>query len=135
VTVREVCQAAHANVAAINYHFGDKFGLYREIIQEGIAIMRESNRLGEEAGRGQPADERLRAFLRVFLARVADAGEKGHWLAQVMAREMEDPTPAMELVVQQVIEPRLAYMGEAIAELLRCPVTDPRVRRCLVSIQ
>lgn len=135
VTVREVCLAARANVAAINYHFGDKLGLYVDIVQDGIAIMRESNRLGEDAGRGLPADERLRAFLRVFLTRVAGAGEKGSWLAQIMAREMEDPTPAMDLVVEQVIAPRMAYLGEAIAELLDCPVSDPRVNRCFASIQ
>lgn len=137
VTVREICHAARANVAAVNYHFGDKLGLYLAIVQDGIAIMRESNRLAEEAGRGLPADQRLRAFLHVFLSRVAgsDLTDKGSWISQMMSREMEEPTPALDLVITEVIEPRLAYLGAAIAELLGCPMSDDRVKRCFASIQ
>lgn len=135
VTVREVCDAAKANVAAINYHFGDKLGLYMDLIDEAIVIMRESNRLAEEAGRGLPADERLRAFIHVFLGRLMGAGSKKTWLSQIMAREMDDPTPAMTRVVKEVIEPRMVYLGQAIAEMLDCPTDDPRVKRCFASIQ
>lgn len=137
VTVREICHAARANVAAVNYHFGDKFGLYMAIMEDGIAIMRESNRLAEEAGRGLPPDQRLRAFLHVFLSRVAgsDITDKGSWISSCMSREMEEPTAAMDIVIKEVIEPRLAYLGAAIAELLGCPMSDNRVKRCFASIQ
>lgn len=137
VTVRDICHAARANVAAVNYHFGDKLGLYMAVVQEGIAAMRESNALAQEAGRGKPPDERLRAFLHVFLSRVAgsDHSDKGTWISKMMSREMEDPTPALDMVIAEVIEPRLAYLGAAIAELLKCDVSDKRVKRVFASIQ
>ena len=36
VTVREICAAAGASLSALNYHFRDKDGLYREVLEVAI---------------------------------------------------------------------------------------------------
>jgi AcrR family transcriptional regulator len=134
VTVREICREARANVAAVNYHFGDKLGLYREVLSTAIETMQSTTDMAREAGEGGTPEQKLRAYIHVFLQRVAGSGYDS-WIHQLMAHEMMDPTPALDMVADQVIRPRLAYVGEIIAELLGRPADDDVVRRCVLSIQ
>ena len=105
VTVREICAAAHANVAAVNYHFGDKLGLYREVIEEGIAAQERTTRESREAGEGLPAEERLRLFIRIFVGRAARHPRP--WIRGIIFREMADPTPVLDEIIERGIRPRL----------------------------
>ena len=88
VTVREICKAARANVAAVNYHFGGKNGLYQEIVQSAIRTMHGTTQEIQKAGEGRAADEQLRIFVRIFLARVVQA--RDGWIHRFMAHELND---------------------------------------------
>jgi len=132
VTVRDIARAARANVAAVNYHFGDKQGLYREVLQVAIDAIRETNEAGRRAAEGQPPAEQLRRYLSVFLRRVLNPEyETVHRLIQ---REIDHPTPAMDALVEQAARPRLEFLGAVVAELMECDPADPRVLRCVGSI-
>jgi AcrR family transcriptional regulator len=133
VTVREICHAAEANVAAVNYHFGDKRGLYLEVLEMAMASMRETTDQARQAGEGGDAEHKLRAYIRVFLQRVGQG--KDSWIHQVMTHEMAEPTDALDRVVKEVIEPRIAYMRVLIGEMLGLAADDPRVMRCVLSVQ
>jgi AcrR family transcriptional regulator len=134
VTVREICQGANANVAAVNYHFRDKFGLYRAIVETAIEVMRETNEATLAAGRGQPPGERLRAYVQAFLERL-DGNDRASWVNKLMAREMEEPTEALELVGRKVMAPRHEYLAQIVSEISHLQPTDQRVTRAVISIQ
>ena len=87
----------------------------------------------QKAGEGLPAEEQLRIFVRIFLTRVVQA--RDGWIHQLMAREFNDPTPALDLVVKHVVRPRVAYLGGVIARLIGCRPTDTRVEHCVMSVQ
>jgi TetR/AcrR family transcriptional regulator, regulator of cefoperazone and chloramphenicol sensitivity len=134
VTVREICRDAHANVAAVNYHFGDKLGLYRQVLGSAIEVMRGTTAAARQAGEGRPPEEQLRAYVQVFLQRVVGGG-KDSWIHQLMSQEMADPTPVLDEVTEQVIRPRLLYISEIVGEMLQRQVDDQSVLRCVLSIQ
>ena len=133
VTVREICHAAQANVASVNYHFGDKLGLYREIVQSAIERMRTTTEAARAAGAGRPPAEQLRCYITTVNRRLL-AAQDG-MLQRVIAREMYDPTPALDELVEQGLRPRLDQLSALVARVLDCDVADPRVLRCAASIQ
>ncbi|HEX8031858.1 MAG TPA: CerR family C-terminal domain-containing protein [Vicinamibacterales bacterium] len=134
VTVREICKASNANVAAVNYHFGDKAGLYRAVVTLAIEVMQETNELSQRAGEGLSPEEQIRSFVRVFVGRITSDGPTA-WIHRLMAREMEHPTEALDQVMTQVVLPRLEYLGGVASVIMKLPPTDPRVKRCIASLQ
>ena len=138
VTVREICRDAKANVAAVNYHFRDKMGLYREVVSEASAVVREVTEAAVRAGAGKSAEGKLRAYVRVHCQRIfspdARAGLQSSSLQQLIHREMNDPTPALETLVDHALRPRFEYLGEVVGALLDLAPGDERVVHCAVSV-
>ena len=85
-TVREICRRAGANIAAVNYHFGDKETLYAEVLRyaQQKALEKYPPLLGVAAD--APPEEKLRAFVRSFLLRIFDKGDGVAWQDDVARR-------------------------------------------------
>jgi AcrR family transcriptional regulator len=133
VTVRDICRAARANVAAVNYHFGDKLGLYREVMQSAIAAMRGTNDAAREAGSGQSPEEQLRRYIAIFVHRALAPGNDT--VHKLINREMNDPTPALDTLIEQGVRPRIEYLSGLIAAIIGGDTRDQRVLRCVASVQ
>lgn len=63
-SVRAITQKAKANQAAINYHFGSKEGLYREVLKTSIDAFSEKTLLSLDNVDHLPREEAVRLFMR-----------------------------------------------------------------------
>jgi AcrR family transcriptional regulator len=133
VTVRAICRAADVNVAAVNYHFGDKLGLYREVVQAAIDAMRGTTEESRREGAGRPAEEQLAIFVRTFVRRLL--ASRHPRIQRLVQREMNEPSGLLDRLIAEAVRPRLEYLSGIVAELLDCPAGDPRVLRCIFSVQ
>ena len=134
VTVREICREAGANLALVNYYFGDKLGLYLEVVNQAIAAVREFNTLALTAPEGSGAEERLRLFVRGLLYRVFELRGVDSWVHRLIQHELSRPTEVATRILQEAMAPRIRYLADIVAELLSCPKKDPRVMHCVASV-
>jgi len=136
VTVRAICRAAGVNVAAVNYHFGDKAALYREVVQAALDAMRGTTEESRRLGEGLSPEEQLRVFVRTFVRRLLEAGHRGQpRIQRLFQRELAQPSEHLERVIAEGVRPRIEYLSGILSRILGCPAHDPRVLRCIFSIQ
>src|SRR3954451_13511290 len=79
-SVREITQAANANQAAINYHFGGKEGLYREVLKASVQAFAELSPLDRERLAGMDGPQAGDAFVRAQMKALTRRDQLGRFL-------------------------------------------------------
>ncbi len=130
-TIREICERAKANIAAVHYHFGDKEELYAAVFTyaRSCAVAQ----FDEQVTPGIPAEERLRVFVRAVLTRFFDEGRPA-WLGKLVAQEMIDPTKALDSLVNEQIRPNSERLKAIVRELIGVEIDEQELWRCTFSI-
>src|SRR3954453_19411412 len=131
-TVRDICQRARANVAAVNYYFGDKQRLYIEAVVRAHRWRMEQAALPEWLD-GTPAETKLADFITTFIRRVR-TGPEDTWHTKLMIREMAHPTDACAELVQSSIRPQFEILLPILRELLPPDVSAERLQLTAFSI-
>jgi AcrR family transcriptional regulator len=132
-TVRQICEKAGANVAAVNYYFGDKEQLYLAVLRSVPDAHAEKYPSGRGLGSNATAEERLRAYVESLLHRVFDPGRPG-WHSKIIAREMVEPTRAFDLLLEEVARPLHRELASTVRLLLGTSANEQDVRFCALSI-
>ena len=128
-TIREICRRAGANVAAVNYSFGDKLGLYTEVLRQVFRTPEMTLLTAELDSAGSP-QELLR---KVIQARLRSLCGRSDLHFRIVMHEFSKPTPALARVVEG-IRPAYERTGMALSALLGLPPDHEKTRLCHNSI-
>lgn len=132
-TVREICKRAGANVAAINYHFRDKQGLYSETFRRYAEMSLQKYPPNMGVGDDAPLEEQLHAFVRSFLHRVLDDSDASV-MGKLIAWEMIRPTVALDERINEMWRPMADRLEGYVQAILGDASSVERVRLCTFSI-
>lgn len=131
-TVREICRAADVNVAAVNYHFGDKERLYIETVKRAHRLKSEAAPLPVWPADISP-ESKLKGFVTTLLTRMIGP-EASPWQHELMMREMINPTAACRELVEDSIRPEFELLLSIIAELLPAGTTAAVKKRMAFTV-
>lgn len=129
-TVTQICAAAKANVAAINYHFGSKRSLYREVIRAAIQRIKRDKR-GPEGSECDdfPAEARFARISGNVLRGVLAMDDK-NWPFALVLREFLQPTAEFGYLIRaeiDILAPSSALL-RAVAAITGFAADDPRLQ-------
>ena len=131
--VQEICDRAEANIAAVNYHFGDKERLYHEVLGYAFQEMTGDNPIAWDVGPGTDPEQRLNAFIRSILTQLLSDGRTALY-AKLVTRELADPTSALDRIIDAGIRPQVESLLAIVQELLGGEASKERVHRCTSSV-
>jgi AcrR family transcriptional regulator len=130
-TGKAICERAGVNMAAINYHFGSREGLYLAVLQEVQQRVVSMAFLHELAESALAPDMKLRAFLRELLGHVLD-GEQ--WPIRIWAREVLAPSPWLDQVLREQTQPKFEALAAVVADITELAPGDARLAPLVLGV-
>jgi len=129
--VRDICARAGVNLAAVNYHFGDKLGLYNEVLRYAMCAAGATQ--FDPVLPGSTPESKLRAFVLGLLQHMFGE-DRPAWPVRVLTHELAQPTPALDGLVEQIMRPRHDAIRALVAGVIGRPPDDRQTRLCAQSI-
>jgi len=123
-SLRQVTARASVNLAAVNYHFGGKNGLFMAMIarrfdplnETRIALLDEYRR--EARGKALSCERVLAAMFAPALQLAREPGRGGQDFLRLLGRAYVDPSPTLRDFLAERYAPTIERFKEAFAEAL-----------------
>jgi AcrR family transcriptional regulator len=131
--VREICRRAGVNLAAINYHFGDKEHLYLSVLKHYKEIAFQKLSMNTAFSENEAPDVQLAVFIRSFVHHILGEGQPSCF-GKLMAKECIEPTSALEVIIEEEIRPFFNRLSAIVCQMLESHVHEEKVHLHAMSI-
>lgn len=131
VSVAEICRAAGANLAAVNYHFGSKENLYAEAWRHAFERSIEAYPLAGGVPPEAPPEERLEGVILALLHRLLDPAARDFAIAH---QEIASPTGLLAEVMDRGMKPLRQALSGIVRDLLGARASEAHVELCAMSV-
>jgi AcrR family transcriptional regulator len=137
VSVREITQDAECNLAAVNYHFGNKknlyFDVFRYLIIPQITEVRSQFEKILSREKDVNIETLVRAFTKAFMGQHISADDHtGHH--SLVYREIHNPTGALEMVLEEAMSPFFQVLVDLFKHYLSENMSDTQIKLNIFSI-
>ena len=131
MTSKEICQMAGTNLAAINYHFGSREGLYEALLYQIHQFMVNEDSLREIASRDSSPREKISALVDMV---AEQAWSRENWQMQVWSREVmhTDQSAHVSAVLMQVVKVKGSLALKLFSDYTGLAMDDIRLYICFL---
>ncbi len=131
VTSKEICRLAGTNLAAINYHFGSRDGLYEELLYRIHQYMVNEDRLREMVDEDSTPEEKISALVDMVAEQV---WSQENWQMQVWSREVMHTSQSAHVsnVLMQVIKVKGSLALKLFSDYTGLAMDDIRLYMCFL---
>lgn len=129
-TSKDICRLAGTNLAAVNYHFGSREGLYKAVLDEVYHYFISPGKIEAIDRENIPPRDKLMKILDLY---VKEAPFSESWQVRVSIRELMNPSPLFSRFVESYIGRKLTPVLHMLSAYLHIPEDDPRVPQVFLA--
>lgn len=130
-TNKEIAKLAEVDLAAINYHFDGRDGLYSAVLAEAHTHYLNEQQLLALVDSPLPPTQKLETFFATLVSKLV---EKDVWHSKVFIRELFSPTSHLQEFMQSDGARKFQAVRKIISQVSKLDENHPALLPCVLSV-
>lgn len=130
-TNKEIAKLAEVDLAAINYHFDGRDGLYSAVLAEAHTHYLNEQQLLALVDSPLPPTQKLETFFATLVSKLV---EKDVWHSKVFIRELFSPTSHLQAFMQSDGARKFQAVRKIISQVSELDENHPALLPCVLSV-